>query len=58
MIYFFDNPNQHNFIQRKFKKIAENLGIKSKIAYRLMKLEKAKILFIFSQVVYIGWDIC
>ena len=54
MIYFFDNPNQHNFIPKEnLKKIAENLGIKSKIAYSFDEIRKDKnSLYLFTGSLY------
>ena len=54
MIYFFDNLNQHNFIPKEnLKKIAENLGIKSKIAYSFDEIRKDKnSLYLFTGSLY------
>ena len=54
IIYFFDNPNQHNFIPKEnLKKIAENLGIKSKIAYSFDEIRKDKnSLYLFTGSLY------
>ena len=54
MIYFFDNPDQSNFIPKeKLKRIAENLGIKSKIANSFEEIYKDRnSLYLFTGSLY------